>query len=416
MKMTVLPSRVSGTVDAVPSKSHAHRLLIAAALADAPAKVICPTLSRDIERTAECLAALGAAVTRTEDGFEVTPISTPAKGAVSDCGESGSTLRFLLPVACALGAEVTFTGEGRLPSRPIGSLARTLRAGGALLDADSLPLTTGGRLCGDTFEVDASVSSQYVSGMLFALACMGGGCTLKRMGNAVSEGYTEMTLDVLALFGKRVQKTRDGFLLPAGRLHSPGIVRAEGDWSSAAFMLAAGALAGDVTVTGLDPRSAQRDKRIADILAGMGAEVSFPAGDRCRVKAAPLRAVRVDVDDIPDLAPVLSVLMAAAEGESVMTGVARLRDKESDRLAAIVHNLSAMGVDAEIRGNSLLIRGGKIKNFAASGFGDHRMVMSAAVAGLLAGGEVTDAEAAAKSYPAFFRDLKLIGGRTHETV
>ena len=151
-----------------------------------------------------------------------------------------------------------------------------------------------------------------------------------------------MTLDALALFGKRVRKTAEGYLIPDGGLHSPGTVRAEGDWSSAAFMLAAGALAGDVTVTGLDPLSAQRDKRIADILAGMGAEVSFPAGDRCRVKAAPLRAVRVDVDDIPDLAPVLSVLMAAAEGESVMTGVARLRDKESDRLAAIVHNLSAM--------------------------------------------------------------------------
>lgn len=428
MKMTVLPSRVSGTVDAVPSKSHAHRLLIAAALADAPAKVICPALSRDIERTAECLAALGATVTRTEDGFEVTPISKVKKGAVLNAGESGSTLRFLLPVACALGADATFTGEGRLPFRPLGTLTDALTRGGASIsspaahpDTDSasspsLPLTTGGKLAGGEFAVDASVSSQYVSGMLFALASLGNKCTLNTIGSAVSEGYTEMTLDALALFGKRVKKTAEGYLIPDGGLHSPGTVRAEGDWSSAAFMLAAGALAGDVTVTGLDSRSAQRDKQIADILAEMGAEVSFPAGDRCRVKAAPLRAVRVDVDDIPDLAPVLSVLMAAAEGESVMTGVARLRDKESDRLAAIVHNLSAMGIDAEIRGNSLLIRGGKIKNFAASGFGDHRMVMSAAVAGLLAGGEVTDAEAAAKSYPAFFRDLKLIGGKTHETV
>ena len=416
MKVTVAPSAVSGAVHAVPSKSHAHRLLIAAALADAPCKVVCPAVSRDTEATAACLAALGADVKRTAYGYDVTPVTEAPGHARLNCGESGSTLRFLLPVACALGVKASFDGEGRLPSRPLGELTAALKRGGAVFSADSLPLTTGGRLCGSEFSVDASVSSQYVSGMLFALACTGRECTLATTGNAVSKGYTEMTLNALAAFGKTV--TADGgiYRIPAGSLRSPGEVRAEGDWSSAAFMLAAGALAGDVTVTGLDPRSAQRDKRIADILAEMGAEVSFPAGDRCRVKAAPLRAVRVDVDDIPDLAPVLSVIMAAAEGESVMTGVARLRDKESDRLAAIVHHLSAMGIDAEIRGNSLLIRGGKIKNFAASGFGDHRMVMSAAVAGLLAGGEVTDAEAAAKSYPAFFRDLKLIGGKTHETV
>ena len=311
MKMTVLPSRVSGTVDAVPSKSHAHRLLIAAALANAPAKVICPTLSRDIERTAECLAALGATVTRTEDGFEVTPISKVKKGAVLNAGESGSTLRFLLPVACALGADATFTGEGRLPFRPLGTLTdeasspASISSPAAHPDTDSasspsLPLTTGGKLAGGEFAVDASVSSQYVSGMLFALASLGSECVLKTMGDAVSEGYTEMTLDALALFGKRVKKTAEGYLIPDGGLHSPGTVRAEGDWSSAAFMLAAGALAGDVTVTGLDPRSAQRDKRIADILAGMGAEVSFPAGGRCRVKAAPLRAVRADVDELKE--------------------------------------------------------------------------------------------------------------------
>ena len=416
MKATFFPSSAKGTVQAVPSKSHAHRLLIAAALSDAPTKVICPALSRDIEATAGCLAALGAGIVRTEDGFEVTPISTPAKGAVLDCGESGSTLRFLLPVACALGAEVTFTGEGRLPSRPIGSLARTLRAGGALLDADSLPLTTGGKLCGDTFEVDASVSSQYVSGMLFALACTGGGCTLKRMGNAVSEGYTEMTLDVLALFGKRVQKTRDGFFLPAGRLHSPGIVRAEGDWSSAAFMLAAGALTGDVTVTGLDRASAQRDKAMADILARMGADVSFPDGTACRVKKAPLHAVETDMEDTPDLAPVLAVVMAAAEGKSVMRGVSRLRVKESDRLAAILSDLESMGVRAETDGNTLTIYGGEIKPFAVKGYGDHRMVMSSAVAGLVAGGETDDAEAVAKSYPTFFSDLAALGGKANETV
>ena len=416
MKVTVAPSAVSGAVHAVPSKSHAHRLLIAAALADAPCKVVCPAVSRDTEATAACLAALGADVKRTAYGYDVTPVAEAPGHARLNCGESGSTLRFLLPVACALGVKASFDGEGRLPSRPLGELTSALKRGGAVFSADSLPLTTGGRLCGSEFSVDASVSSQYVSGMLFALACTGRECTLATTGNAVSKGYTEMTLNALAAFGKIV--TADGgiYRIPAGKLRSPGEVRAEGDWSSAAFMLAAGALAGDATVTGLASESAQKDKAIADILARMGARVHQDSSS-CRAAAdGALRAVTADISDTPDLAPVLSVLMAQAEGKSVMTGVARLRDKESDRLDAIMRNLAAMGVRSETDGDALAVYGTGIRPFVAHGFGDHRMVMSAAVAGLVAGGSVDCAEATAKSYPSFFEDLEKLGGRLHETV
>ena len=415
MKVKVSPSRIHGSVSAVPSKSHAHRLLIAAALADGESKVICPAVSRDIEATAECLNALGATVTRTEYGYLVHPVTAPPASALLDCGESGSTLRFLLPVACALGTTATFTGHGRLPSRPVKELAAALRKGGAEVGADSLPLVTCGKLAGSEFEVDASVSSQYVSGMLFALAATGKRCVLRTTGTPVSRGYTEMTLDALALFGKRVEEDDGVYILPAGRLHSPGELRAEGDWSSAAFMLAAGALAGDVTVTGLNADSAQRDKAIADILAKMGADVKSE-NDAFTVRAGRLVPVEADMEDTPDLAPVLSVVMAAAEGRSVMTGVGRLKDKESDRLAAIVSNLAAMGVAAETDGDTLTIYGGKIRPFAAHGRKDHRMVMSAAVAGLVAGGTVDDAEAVAKSYPSFFEDLRTLGGHADETV
>lgn len=415
MKVVLCPSEVKGTLRAIPSKSHAHRLLIAAALADAPCHIVCPSVSRDIEATAQCLNALGASVVRTEDGYTVTPADGKTRHAVLDCAESGSTLRFLLPVACALGINADFTGKGRLPLRPVGELAAACRLGGAKVSADSLPLTVEGKLEGTHFAVNASVSSQYVSGMLFALAATGRECTLAAEGEEVSRGYTEMTVSALRLFGKEVT-CRDGvYTVRAGALHSPVTAEAEGDWSNAAFMLAAGALAGDVTVTGLNPDSRQRDGKIAGILQSMGAHVTSD-GTSFRVTKSALHGVTVDVDDIPDLAPVLAVLMANAEGESVMTGVARLRDKESDRLAATVHNLAAMGIAARTDGNALSIRGGTPHAFEAHGFNDHRMVMSAAVAGLVAGGSVDDAEAVSKSYPAFFADLKSIGGSLYETL
>lgn len=415
MKAEIRPSFVHGTVEAVPSKSHAHRLLIAAALADAPCKVVCPAVSRDIEATAQCLSALGADVTRTEYGFAVSPVTNAERHAVLDCGESGSTLRFLLPVACALGVNATFTGRGRLPYRPVSALADCLRRGGAEVGSDSLPLLTGGRLSAREYTVDATVSSQYVSGMLFALASTGEEKILRTTGTPVSTGYTDMTLAVLALFGKKAEHENGVYTIPAGRLRSPGSVRAEGDWSSAAFLLAAGALKGDVTVTGLDPESAQSDKHMADILAAMGARIELTPLS-CRAIQGELHGIERDVEDTPDLAPVLSVLMAQASGKSVMTGVSRLKDKESDRLAAIVENLAAMGVRTQTDGSVLTIYGGGIKTFGAHGFGDHRMVMSAAVAGLVSGGEVDDAEAVSKSYPAFFADLRSLGGNCDETL
>lgn len=415
MKVTLAPSETKGEIKAIPSKSHAHRLLISAALADAPCHVVCPSVSRDIETTANCLNALGAKIVRTEDGYDVTPADRLTSSATLDCGESGSTFRFLLPVVCALGVTARFTGTGRLPSRPVAELARALRAGGAKVSADSLPLTACGSLVGTDYSVDATVSSQYVSGMLFALAATGRECRLATEGEAVSRGYTEMTIDALRRFGKEVTCENGVYTVPAGALHSPAVVTAEGDWSNAAFMLAAGALTGDVTVTGLDPDSRQKDRAIADILKQMGARVTL--GDTyCRASKGKLRAVHADIGDTPDLAPVLSVLMANAEGNSVMSGVARLRDKESDRLEAIISNLSSMGVAAQTDGETLTIYGSTPHPFAARGFNDHRMVMSAAVAGLVTGGTVDDAEAVEKSYPSFFSDLKSIGGFTNETV
>ena len=239
MKAVIARSEVRGSVPAVPSKSHAHRLLIAAALSHAPCKLVCPVTSRDIDATVRCLNALGARIERTADGFDITPVdrkNLPLSPTL-DCGESGSTLRFLLPVACALGVKARFVGEGRLPSRPLGGLADCLTDGGAELTSDRLPLTTGGRLAGGEFRVRADVSSQYVSGMLFALAALRRPVRLVTEGDEVSAGYTEMTLSVLRLFGCDAVRTPSCYRIDGRAMRAPARVKAEGDWSGAAFML-----------------------------------------------------------------------------------------------------------------------------------------------------------------------------------
>lgn len=417
MIATCSPSTISGVIPAVPSKSHAHRLLVAAALSRGICHVVCPVESQDIAATVRCLNALGAKIVRVADGYTVTPIdkNNAPQSPTLDCGESGTTLRFLLPVACAVASGATLTGSGRLPSRPIGGLAECLTAGGATLSSGALPLTVGGALTATEYTVGADVSSQYVSGMLFALAALGTPCKLTTKGKAVSRGYTEMTVQVLRLFGKRIECENGVYTLDGGALTSPETVTAEGDWSNAAFMLAAGALCGDVTVTGLNRDSTQRDKEFADILVKMGGSVLWQ-DNACRVTKSELKAVCADISDIPDLAPILSIVMAAAQGESVMTGVLRLREKESDRLGAIIHNLAAMGVTSRARDDKLYISGGGIKPFAAQGFNDHRMVMSATVAALAVGGSVDDAGAVAKSYPHFFEDVRRLGGKANETI
>ena len=418
MKTEVLPSAVAGTVRAITSKSYAHRLLIAAALGDTPCEVVCRDLSEDIDATLRCIVALGAVADKTERGFLVTPVprENAAKECVLDCGESGSTLRFMLPVACALGRKAEFTGRGRLPDRPIGGLADCLKAHGITFSADRLPFSTEGKLECGVYDVPAGVSSQYVSGMLRALSCLHGNSLLRTQGKRVSQGYLNITLDVLSRFGAEVCDDDEAFRITGG-LHSPSTVVAEGDWSNAAFLLAAGALAGDVTVTGLDPDSKQADKRIYDLLMTAGADVSKD-GDAFRARKSALSPFRADLSDIPDLAPVLSVLAGAANGVSVFTGAARLREKESDRLAAVMSNLAAMGVRSEYdeTEDALRIYGGKISPFKARSFNDHRMVMSAAVAGLVAGGTIDNIAPVKKSYPDFFEVLNALGGKTNETV
>ena len=410
MKAAVCPA-ARGSVRAPASKSAAHRHLILAALADRPGEVRGLTLSEDIEATIRCLTALGACIRLKGDTALVTPVSNPPACAQLDCGESGSTLRFLIPVAAALGISAEFTGRGRLPQRPVTGYLEALRAHGVSVCYDGrLPLQISGRLTPGDFQVEGEKSSQYVTGLLLALARMEGGGAVRLTTPLNSAAYVDITVDLLARYGVPVDRQGSAYHVQGGPPRG-GSHMVEGDWSSAAFPLCLGALGGCVTVTGLDENSTQGDRAILSILREMGCAVAVSA-QGIQVKKSPLRAIRRDMEEIPDLVPVTAVLCAAAQGESVLSGVDRLRYKESDRIASTIGLISSLGGDARYENGCILIRGGALHPGEVASCHDHRIAMAAAVAAAAAGGPVRldDVDCVAKSYPDFWKDYTLLGG------
>ncbi|MEL7609249.1 MAG: 3-phosphoshikimate 1-carboxyvinyltransferase [Bacillota bacterium] len=411
MRICIQPSPLSGKVRAIASKSDAHRLLIAAALADAPTKLLLRGGSRDIDATVRSLTALGAVITRAQGSLTVEPIRGTPASPVLACGESASTMRFLLPVAPALCSGVRFTAEGRLPKRPLSPLKERMEEHGVnfLALPDGVSLT--GRLSGGSYELPGDVSSQFISGLLFALPLTKEGGQIRLTTRLQSAGYVDMTLETLERFKIRVERKDNVFRVEGGQAYrSPGEIAVEGDWSNAAFFLAAGAVGGDVTVTGLNQSSLQCDRAIYPILESMGADISWQNG-ALRVKKSALKGIEIDAGDCPDLVPILASLAAYAEGETRIYNAARLRIKESDRLEAMAKNLSSMGADITELPDQLVIRGGSpLHSTRLSSFHDHRIAMSLAVAASTVGGIIAHADAVDKSYPLFFKDYNKLGG------
>ena len=411
---TVLPAgALAGTVKIPASKSQAHRLLICAALGKSPVTLMCDGFSQDITATARCLQALGAQVQMEEDRLlRLTP-GPAADCGVLPCGESGSTLRFLLPVAAALGVTATFRMEGRLPQRPLAPLDEELSRHGVSLHRCGDTLTVSGRLQPGDYTLPGNVSSQFVSGLLMALPLLDGDSTLTVTGTVESAAYIAMTEDSLRLSGIRLQK--DGWVYRIGGKQTfslPQTLAVEGDWSNAAFFLCAGALSEKgVTVTGLNTASAQGDRAVVDILRQFGAKVTENSGS-VTVSAAPLRGITVDATPIPDLIPVLSVVAACAAGETRITGAARLRWKESDRLATTADMLRALGGDVTELPDGLILRGSALTGGTVDACRDHRIAMSAAVAASRCPVTVLGSECVGKSYPRFWEDYAAVKGET----
>lgn len=405
MNAHVLPHPLSGRVAAVKSKSYAHRLLIAAALSGGR---VAFGDSDDARYTAHALEALG--FTATFDGDSVAYGAFRPSDEVKrvEVGESGSTLRFLLPLAAALGVQADLVTAGRLGERPMGALTETLSGHGVTATAHSVR----GRLAPGVYEIDATISSQFVTGLLLALPLLAGDSEIRLLGRAVSAPYIDITLEVLARAGVEIGKTPTGFLVPGGQTYRLTDAVVPGDFSGAAFPLVAGALGDGVTVTGLSLLTAQGDKAIADVIRLAGGVVTV-SEEGITAKKGALRAFRVNVGETPDLAPILSVLAAYATGESVLDGVARLRDKESDRLAAIEEMLAAAGIASREEGDSLVIAGGVPTGGVFDSRSDHRMAMSAAILAAFAKGEsrVSDMTCVKKSYPGFWEDFAGLGGK-----
>ena len=405
-----------GQVRVISSKSDAHRSLIAAALAEEESVLFVDGWSDDLEATIRCLEALGAEIYKEPSGIEVVPIRRNLdKAVVLDCGESGSTLRFLLPVAAALGKTATFTGQGRLPERPIGLLLEELTKHGCTVEGEKLPIKLEGKLQSGVFTLPGNVSSQFITGLMFALPLLEGDSEIVLTTEAESRGYINMTLKTLKTFGVTVEETETGWKVPGGQSFAgPRMRFTEGDWSNAAFWLTAGAIKGSVGCQGLDMESAQGDRGIVSILEKFGAETKMIL-NQITVTNKEMKGIRIDASQIPDLVPVLCVAGAAAEGKTEIVNAGRLRLKESDRLAVMAECLQKIGVKVEEREDGLLITGGcnpPEGEIVVDSHNDHRIVMAMAIAAVSLGVDITieNAEAVNKSYPSFFIELKKLGG------
>ena len=415
MKVTVTSSILEGKIKAIASKSAAHRLLICAAFGNRSVEIICEEINDDISATVRCLSALGAKITRRGSSFIVLPIKAVNQNALLDCGESGSTLRFLLPIVSALGCNSTFSMSGRLPNRPLSPLSDELEAHGVTFSKKSPEqLSVSGKISAGEYHIRGDVSSQFISGLLFALSIIEGESILSVEGKMESEPYVNMTLDALYEFDAEPLRNDNTFIITGKqKFNSPEKVSVEGDWSNAAFALCAGAIRkkSRVSVWGLDPESSQGDRNIIETLVRFGADIRRK-GDCFTVRAEKLYGIKIDATNIPDLVPVLAVVATAAEGKTVINGAARLKIKESDRLSTITNVLSKLGADITQTEDGLIINGGyPLLGGEVSSYNDHRIAMSAAVASLLCSSPVTitSAEATSKSYPTFWEDMSILG-------
>lgn len=402
MDLKISPSVLRGNLSIPASKSCAHRAVICAALADGVSTLSGITMSKDIEATISSMTALGASFEINGDIVTVKGISGSIDGTAEiDCNESGSTLRFIMPVAAALGIKSVFIGKGRLPQRPIDIYKRELKNHGITFHTEEMPYEISGVLTGGKYEIEGNVSSQFITGLLFALPLAKEDSEIIMTSHLESRPYVDITIDILRRYGIEISETENSFLIKGNQKYTPYDEHIEGDYSQAAFFFVANALGSDVNILNLKEDSVQGDKAITDIIADT-------------LKNGSVTGYKADCSDIPDLVPILSVLGAYGNMPSTIYNAERLRIKESDRLAACADMLNNLGGNVTVTSDGLEImptnglNGGTIDSY-----GDHRIVMAAAIAALNCKGDVIikGAEAAEKSYPTFFEDYVKLGGK-----
>ena len=409
-----------GIIKAISSKSEAQRLLICSALADRETFVECSDVSDDINAAVSCLEAMGAQIQYMNGGFFVSPIlqtnDEKLKPKIElNCGESGAVLRFLLPICGSLGINASFNMKGRLPERPLTALRDEMTAKGCVLSEPGIsPLNCSGKLSNGVYSLPGNISSQFISGLLFALPLLEEESIIRISGILESRPYIDMTLDAIRLFGINIIEEGQDFRIPGAQNYcSPGKVKAGGDWSNAAFWLAAGAIGNNaLSCTGLDLDSVQGDKAIMGFLQGFGAGLSHDK-NTVNVKRGKIEAIEIDASATPDLVPVLAAVASLAKGKTLIRNAGRLRIKESNRLHTVAQSLSGLGADIFETEDGLVITGKEnLTGGEIQSYGDHRIAMTAAIISSACTGFVVihGAEAVNKSYPAFFEDFKSLGG------
>ncbi len=425
MNRTVKAGLRTGTVKIPSSKSFAHRMLICAAMGEQESTLVCDGLSDDILATVDCLNALGSTIqirklSERESLIRVIPIPKSlmqrnkqccsyTKTAVLPVKESGSTLRFLLPIAGVLGVRTEFVMEGRLPKRPLAPYDDLLRAHGMKIDADGNTLYCSGNLESGSYELPGNISSQFISGLLMSLPYLKENSALNIQGDLESEGYVRITEDVLKQAGIKLSRHGQRYNIPGSQVSGlPPELPVEGDWSNAAFFLSMGSVSEHgITVKGLTSSSLQGDREVLPILTRFGAVVSENEHG-ITVRKGECCPLLIDAAKIPDLIPVLSVLACAADGESRIINAGRLRLKESDRLRSTAEMITSLGGAVDELQDGLVIHGtGELCGGVVNPHRDHRLAMSAAAAACICRENVIvkDAECVAKSYPDFWNDF-----------
>ncbi len=399
LKIKLRPGKLTGTIEIPPSKSISHRALICAALADGESRIYNLLDCVDItDATVKALTALGAKIDINEKYVTVKGISKAPKKAEIDCQESGSTLRFIIPVASALGCDTTYFGRGKLPERPITPYLDEFPKHGVWFLSDKMPYITQGKLSGGIYEIPGNISSQFITGFLFALSLLNEDSVVKITTRLESKPYVDLTIDTMKKFGVEITENKNEYFIKGGQRYIPCDYTVEADMSQAAFFLVANAIGANLEIKGLNSDSKQGDKAIIEIVKSFGEN---------------RKPFDIDASQIPDLVPILTVLATFANGKSHIRGCERLRIKECDRLSAISEELNKLGAKVTVKKDTLIIDGvTSLKGGTCECWNDHRIAMALSIAALRAESEVTltGAECISKSYPTFFEDYRKLGG------
>lgn len=413
MGITVYPSRLCGRITPPASKSHTHRALILSALSCGTTRIYNPSDCLDVSVTAACLENAGASVSRGDGFTDVTGTEKFLAAGPFECVESGSTLRFLVPVISCLSDFAEFRVSGSLSSRPISQLAAVLNEAGVKVSVNSGVITTEGLFHPGNYSVHNPVSSQYISGLLMAFAASSGGSSVRISGRMESYDYVTATEELLRIFGVECKEKDGVFSVPEGsKPVSPKEITIPSDYSSAAFFMVGAALCGEMTFRILPSSFTCPDSSVVRILADMGADITSD-GDLITVKKSPLNGIDTDASSVPDLVPVLSVAASFAQGETIIRNVSRLHFKESDRVLSTVNMINSLGGNARCEDNAIIISHCPLKGGKIHSFGDHRIAMASSIAACACREEVyiDNSECVGKSYPAFFDDLISSGGK-----